>query len=44
MCVLKFALLTFALIAVLVHWDTPLALAAYYGGFTSPDVVDDFVK
>ncbi|KAF9067612.1 glycoside hydrolase superfamily [Rhodocollybia butyracea] len=21
---------------IIVHWDTPLALAAYYGGFTSP--------
>ncbi|KAJ7041017.1 glycoside hydrolase superfamily [Mycena alexandri] len=30
-------------VATLFHWDTPLALAAYYGGFTSPDVVDDFV-
>ncbi|KAJ7779243.1 glycoside hydrolase family 1 protein, partial [Mycena metata] len=30
-------------VATLFHWDTPLALAAYYGGFTSPDVVDDFI-
>ncbi|KAJ7176777.1 glycoside hydrolase superfamily [Mycena filopes] len=30
-------------VATLFHWDTPLALAAYYGGFTSPEVVDDFI-
>ncbi|KAJ7054170.1 glycoside hydrolase superfamily [Mycena amicta] len=30
-------------VATLFHWDTPLALSAYYGGFTSPDVVDDFI-
>ena len=28
----------------IVHWDTPLALQAYYGAFTSPEIVDDFVK
>ncbi|KAK0451441.1 glycoside hydrolase family 1 protein [Desarmillaria tabescens] len=27
-----------------VHWDTPVALQAYYGGFTSPQIVDDFIK
>ena len=27
-----------------VHWDLPLANAAYYGGFTSPEIVDDFIK
>ncbi|KAJ7251120.1 glycoside hydrolase superfamily [Mycena haematopus] len=31
-------------VVTLFHWDTPLALAAYYGGFTSPQVVDDFVN
>ncbi|KAF7313927.1 Glycoside hydrolase family 1 protein [Mycena chlorophos] len=31
-------------VATLFHWDTPLALAAYYGGFTSPQIVDDFVN
>ncbi|KAJ6498574.1 glycoside hydrolase superfamily [Mycena vitilis] len=30
-------------VATLFHWDTPLALSAYYGGFTSPEVVDDFI-
>ncbi|THU93327.1 glycoside hydrolase [Dendrothele bispora CBS 962.96] len=30
-------------IATLFHWDTPLALQAYYGGFTSGQIVDDFV-
>ncbi|KAJ7843128.1 glycoside hydrolase superfamily [Mycena olivaceomarginata] len=30
-------------VATLFHWDTPLALSAYYGGFTSPQVVDDFI-
>ncbi|KAF7303850.1 Glycoside hydrolase family 1 protein [Mycena indigotica] len=30
-------------VATLFHWDTPLALAVYYGGFTSPKVVDDFI-
>ncbi|KAK0451434.1 glycoside hydrolase superfamily [Desarmillaria tabescens] len=28
----------------LFHWDTPVALQAYYGGFTSPQIVDDFIK
>ncbi|KAG6831012.1 hypothetical protein H0H92_013199 [Tricholoma furcatifolium] len=28
----------------LVHWDTPLSIQAYYGGFLSSNVVDDFVK
>jgi beta-glucosidase/6-phospho-beta-glucosidase/beta-galactosidase len=28
----------------LVHWDAPLALHAYYGGFTSPNIVADFVQ
>ena len=31
-------------IAIPVHWDTPLSIQAYYGGFLSPRVVDDFVK
>ncbi|KDR83279.1 hypothetical protein GALMADRAFT_152200 [Galerina marginata CBS 339.88] len=31
-------------IATLFHWDTPLAIQAYYGGFLSPKVVDDFVN
>ncbi|KAF7377506.1 Glycoside hydrolase family 1 protein [Mycena sanguinolenta] len=31
-------------VVTLFHWDTPLALAAYYGGFTSPQVVDDFIN
>ena len=26
------------------HWDVPLALNAFYGAFTSPDIVDDYVK
>ncbi|KAF7324651.1 Glycoside hydrolase family 1 protein [Mycena kentingensis (nom. inval.)] len=30
-------------VVTLYHWDTPLALAAYYGGFTSPEIVDDFI-
>ncbi|KAK7052126.1 glycoside hydrolase family 1 protein [Favolaschia claudopus] len=30
-------------VATLFHWDTPLALSAYYGGFTSPHAVDDFI-
>ncbi|TFK70266.1 glycoside hydrolase [Pluteus cervinus] len=30
-------------VATLFHWDVPLALQAYYGGFTSPNIVDDFV-
>ncbi|KAK0440253.1 glycoside hydrolase superfamily [Armillaria borealis] len=28
----------------LFHWDTPVALQVYYGGFTSPQIVDDFVN
>ncbi|EPQ51427.1 glycoside hydrolase [Gloeophyllum trabeum ATCC 11539] len=31
-------------IVTLFHWDTPLALVAYYGGFTSPQIVGDFVN
>ncbi|KAH7909566.1 glycoside hydrolase family 1 protein [Hygrophoropsis aurantiaca] len=31
-------------VVTLFHWDTPLALIAYYGGFTSPEIVDDFVN
>ncbi|KAF9466012.1 glycoside hydrolase superfamily [Collybia nuda] len=31
-------------VATLFHWDLPLALQAYYGGFTSPKIVDDFVN
>ncbi|KAG5653222.1 hypothetical protein H0H81_001699 [Sphagnurus paluster] len=31
-------------VVTLFHWDTPLALHAYYGGFTSPKIVDDFVN
>ncbi|KAF8882139.1 glycoside hydrolase superfamily [Infundibulicybe gibba] len=31
-------------VLTLFHWDTPLALQAYYGGFTSPKIVDDFVN
>ncbi|KAL0954884.1 hypothetical protein HGRIS_003817 [Hohenbuehelia grisea] len=30
-------------VVTLFHWDVPLALVAYYGGFTSPKIVDDFV-
>ncbi|KAJ3513198.1 hypothetical protein NLJ89_g3092 [Agrocybe chaxingu] len=30
-------------IVTLFHWDTPLALHAYYGGFMAPESVDDFV-
>ncbi|KAJ7182822.1 glycoside hydrolase superfamily [Mycena crocata] len=30
-------------VVTLFHWDTPLALSAYYGGFTSPKIVDDFI-
>ncbi|KAJ7489190.1 glycoside hydrolase superfamily [Mycena latifolia] len=30
-------------VATLFHWDLPLAIATYYGGFTSPEVVDDFI-
>ncbi|PFH49471.1 glycoside hydrolase family 1 protein [Amanita thiersii Skay4041] len=31
-------------VVTLFHWDTPLALQAYYGGFTSSRIVDDFVN
>ncbi|KDQ55531.1 glycoside hydrolase family 1 protein [Jaapia argillacea MUCL 33604] len=31
-------------VVTLFHWDTPLALVAYYGGFTSSQIVDDFVN
>ncbi|KAF8900765.1 glycoside hydrolase superfamily [Gymnopilus junonius] len=31
-------------VATLFHWDTPLSIQAYYGGFLSPQVVDDFVN
>ncbi|KAG9313321.1 glycoside hydrolase family 1 protein [Chiua virens] len=31
-------------VVTLYHWDTPLALNAYYGGFTSPRIVDDFIN
>lgn len=27
-----------------VHWDIPIALVAYYGGFTSGEIVNDFVQ
>ncbi|KAF8125992.1 glycoside hydrolase family 1 protein [Boletus edulis] len=30
-------------VVTLYHWDTPLALTVYYGGFTSPQIVDDFI-
>lgn len=30
-------------VVTLFHWDVPLALQVYYGGFTSPEIVDDFV-
>ncbi|KAI5123222.1 hypothetical protein M0805_001311 [Coniferiporia weirii] len=30
-------------VVTLFHWDLPLALAAYYGGFTSSQFVDDYV-
>ncbi|KAF8426817.1 glycoside hydrolase superfamily [Boletus edulis BED1] len=30
-------------VVTLYHWDTPLALTAYYGEFTSPQIVDDFI-
>ncbi|THU85114.1 glycoside hydrolase [Dendrothele bispora CBS 962.96] len=30
-------------VVTLFHWDLPLALQAYYGGFSSPKIVDDFV-
>ncbi|KAL0061819.1 hypothetical protein AAF712_011337 [Marasmius tenuissimus] len=31
-------------VVTLFHWDTPLPLQAYYGGFTSGEIVDDFVN
>ncbi|KAK0451432.1 glycoside hydrolase superfamily [Desarmillaria tabescens] len=31
-------------VVTLFHFDVPLALQAYYGGFTSPKIVDDFVN
>ncbi|KAI5835653.1 glycoside hydrolase [Schizophyllum commune Tattone D] len=31
-------------VVTLFHWDLPLALQLYYGGFTSPKIVDDFVN
>ncbi|KAK0216818.1 glycoside hydrolase superfamily, partial [Armillaria fumosa] len=31
-------------VVTLFHWDTPLALQAFYGAFTSPQIVDDFVN
>ncbi|KAK7054359.1 hypothetical protein VNI00_003553 [Paramarasmius palmivorus] len=31
-------------VVTLFHWDMPLALQAYYGGFTSEEIVDDFVN
>ncbi|KAK0475771.1 glycoside hydrolase superfamily [Armillaria novae-zelandiae] len=31
-------------VVTLFHWDTPLALQAYYGGFTSAEIVNDFVN
>ena len=27
---------------IIVHWDMPLALLAFYGGLTSEEFVDDF--
>ncbi|KAF8431194.1 glycoside hydrolase superfamily [Boletus edulis BED1] len=30
-------------VVTLYHWDTPLALTAYYGEFTSPQIVDEFI-
>ncbi|KAF5391045.1 hypothetical protein D9757_003994 [Collybiopsis confluens] len=30
-------------VVTLFHWDTPLALEVYYGGFTSPNITDDFI-
>ncbi|KIK58329.1 glycoside hydrolase family 1 protein [Collybiopsis luxurians FD-317 M1] len=30
-------------VVTLFHWDLPLALNAFYGGFTSPNIVDDFI-
>ncbi|KAF8823441.1 hypothetical protein HHX47_DHR10000333 [Lentinula edodes] len=31
-------------VVTLFHWDTPLALEVYYGGFTSPNITDDFIN
>ncbi|PBK89554.1 glycoside hydrolase [Armillaria gallica] len=31
-------------VVTLFHWDVPLALQAFYGGFTSPNIIDDFVN
>ncbi|KAL0577531.1 hypothetical protein V5O48_004472 [Marasmius crinis-equi] len=31
-------------VVTLFHWDTPLALQAFYGGFTSGEIVNDFVN
>ncbi|KAF9044143.1 glycoside hydrolase family 1 protein [Panaeolus papilionaceus] len=31
-------------VVTLFHWDVPLALQAYYGGFSSEKIVDDFVN
>ncbi|PBK89598.1 hypothetical protein ARMGADRAFT_1015204 [Armillaria gallica] len=30
--------------AATVHWDVPLVLQSFYGGFTSPNIVDDYVN
>ncbi|EIW84621.1 glycoside hydrolase family 1 protein [Coniophora puteana RWD-64-598 SS2] len=31
-------------VVTLFHWDTPLAVNAYYGGFTNERIVDDYVN
>jgi beta-glucosidase len=31
-------------VATLFHWDTPLSIQAYYGGFLSSQAVDDYVN
>ncbi|SJL09064.1 related to beta-glucosidase [Armillaria ostoyae] len=31
-------------VVTLFHWDVPLALQSFYGGFTSPNIVDDYVN
>ncbi|KAF9471973.1 glycoside hydrolase family 1 protein [Pholiota conissans] len=31
-------------VATLFHWDTPISIAAYYGGFTDARIIDDFVN
>ncbi|PBK89630.1 glycoside hydrolase family 1 protein [Armillaria gallica] len=31
-------------VVTLFHWDTPVALQGYYGAFTSPKIVNDFVE